>query len=143
MMDSAREADEAVVSPGLLASLRSDDLPHLVNYSLWDLGVEGFTDGLTTTEQCEHDENLELLFLASNDYELGAESRESCEEQSRERSPDTQSMLRRFGDPVTSASVEEVRRVGVPPKTRGQTSWCRRVWAAWANERKTLPEAGR
>ena len=105
MMDSAREADKAIVSPRLLESLRSDDL---VNYSLWNLGVDGFT-------ATQHHENLELppesddlLLLLSDDYELGvsaavslyekelqdsdiddillavSESRESCEEQSRD-----------------------------------------------------------
>ena len=83
--------------------------------------------------QLEESEIDDLLLTVSQSYESN--------EQLRDRRQDKSSTLHRFGDPVTYASVEESRRLGVPPKTRGQTSWCCRVWAAWAKERNTLPEA--
>ena len=47
--------------------------------------------------------------------------------------------IRRFGAPVTSSLVEELRKAGMPLKTRNQTAWSCRVWAAWASDRKTHP----
>ena len=44
----------------------------------------------------------------------------------------------RFSVPVSS---EQLRESGVPLKTRGQTTWCCRVWVAWVKVRKSLPEA--
>lgn len=135
--------------------------------SLWNLNV-GFTASQLDEADLEPvpTETDDLLLLASQNYEshIGAygsvchrDSEQSsqsqlqdsevndllavsqCSEPSSEpvanQHPDKSSTLRRFGDPVTSASVEQSRRQGVPP------AWCCRVWAAWAKERNTLPEA--
>ena len=42
---------------------------------------------------------------------------------------------RRFGKPVQSEVVDQVREAGVPAKTRQATSWSLNVWRAWAKAR--------
>ena len=82
-----------------------------------------------STEDSEIDQ---LLLAASQDYEAAAVSARETEE-------DDSSTNHRFGAPVTSTTVEEARKSGVPPKTRRQTSWACGVWSAWAKVRRTLP----
>ena len=67
----------------------------------------------------------QVLLAASQEYEVTGE--------------EVGSARRRFGSPVSSASVEEARKSGVPPKTRRQTSWACGVWESWVRDRKTLP----
>ena len=57
-----------------------------------------------------------------------------------EHAVENQSM-HRFVVPVSSTVVEQSRKCGVPLKTRTQTTWSCRVWAAWVKDRKSLPEA--
>ena len=55
---------------------------------------------------------------SSQDYEA-ATARETDEDGSSTNHRE----IHRFGAPVTSTTVEEARKSGVPPKTRRQTCW--------------------
>ena len=168
-MDSSSEADrvvQSVVSPSLLDGLLVADLSDWLPQIQWDLGVEGF-DTLPFTPVLDPKESDELLLLASQQYESefpdrgGAQplvdlppvqdeepgiddlflaASQQFQSEGTEHAVENQS-TRRFGVPVSSAVVEQSRKCGVPPKTRAQTTWCCRVWAAWVKDRKSLPEA--
>ena len=104
----------------------------------WDTEDEGDTPASSEVVEQDQEENMgareemlddaeidQLLLAASQDYEVTEE--------------EVGSTRRRFGSPVSSASVEEARKSGVPLKTCRQTSWACGVWASWVRDRKTLP----
>ena len=146
------ETDDEIVSSSLLV-LSGDHPTHFSPGDSWNLVVEGWDtdDGRDTTsevgEECqpmntdpeehvgatEYSEIDQLLLAASQDYEA-ASARET-----EDGSSTNHRQIDRFGAPVTSTTVEEARKSGVPPKTRRQTSWACGVWSAWAKVRKTLP----
>ena len=137
-MDSSSEADrvvQSVVSPSLLDGLLDANLSDWLPQSQWELGIEEFdTPPVLNPQTLE--ESDELLLLASQQYES-----EFVDDGGAQAGSASGSTGRRFGVPVSSAVVEQSRKSGVPPKTRGQTTWCCRVWAAWVKDRKFLPEA--
>ena len=61
---------------------------------------------------------------------------ESIWEQSRDQTHDKSSMLHGFGDHVTSDSVEQSKKLGIPPKTHHTDRGCGVVvfGAAWAKQ---------
>ena len=73
-------------------------------------------------------DSIDDLFIAASqqldDYEL-----EGVREAT--GSSEKQRKFGRFAAPVTATEVEMARKCGVPQKTRDQTSWSCRVWAAW------------
>ena len=83
-------------------------------------------------------DSIDDLFIAVSqqldDYEL-----EGVREAT--GSSEKQRKFGRFTAPVTATEVKMARKCGVPQKTRDQTSWSCRVWAAWARQRKKLPAA--
>ena len=145
------ETEDGVVSSSLLV-LTGDYPTHFAPGDRWNLCVEGWDtdDGRDTAsevgEECqpmntdpeehvgstEDSEIDQLLLAASQDYEAAAVSARETEE-------DDSSTNHRFGAPVTSTTVEEARKSGVPLKTRRQTSLACGVWSALAKVRKTLP----
>ncbi len=74
----------------------------------------------------------DLLVQASQQFER---SSAVCEK------PVKEATKSQFLDPVTVGDLENSRVLGVPEKTRAQTSWCTGVWAAWARARMKLPAA--
>ena len=162
-MDSSAEADRAVqpvVSPSLLDGLFGADLSDWFPQSQWDLGVDRFDTPLLTQVLNEPtpEESDEVLLLASQQYESEFADQGSAQALLQEDELEIDNIFlaasqqseypeqavctsRRFGAPVSSAVVEQSRKSGIPPKTRDQTAWCCRVWAAWAKNRRSLPEA--
>ena len=126
------ETDDEIVSSSLLV-LSGDHPTHFSpGTSSWKVTDDGRDTTWEVGEECqrmnmdpekhvgatEDSEIDQLLLAASQDYEA-VSSRETEEDGS---SPNHRE-IHRFGAPVTSTTVEEARKSGVPPKTRRRTSW--------------------
>ncbi len=79
----------------------------------------------------------ELLMEASQKYEQSVVSAEVGDEILMEASQKYEESAggSRFGKPVTSDCLDQLRDAGVPIKTKQATSWAVNVWGAWAQER--------
>ncbi len=157
-MDSARDAGAAsgaVISPSLLAML-TEPPPGWLCPIQFKLGIGKELEG-PFDENFEHSKETEgllsqlleglepetaaisdavtidnLLLQASQQFER---SSAVCE------MPVKEATKSRFSDPVSVGDVENARVLGVPEKTRAQTTWCTGVWAAWARACMKLPAA--
>ena len=156
---AADDLNESTIVSSSLLVLASNHPGDFVPGGPWDLGMEGFdgeacsdskagdTDqqgGVTYESNLPVNTNKEeeglcecemdyLLISASQAYESSVDASEVSVGNS------DSNTISRFGAPVTSVTVEESRKSGIPPKTRRQTSWACGVWAAWANNPKLLP----